>query len=135
MNTKKFLNGLSSIAESTPRLYGVKIVSAITIKNNVISIGQPSLKTHPLQAKYAKNQKSIFLHAEIDAIQKALRIITPSELEKATLYICRIKYINHKPWYGNSCPCLGCRRAIEAFQLSKVIYTLDSPTLEWRVLK
>lgn len=134
MNNKKILEGLAKIAETIPKIANVRIVSAIVLKNDIISIGHATLKTHPLQAKYSSNAHCIHLHAEINAIQRALRIISVEELEKTTIFICRIKIINGKIGFGYSKPCKGCMRAIEAFKISKVVYTLDGINLSWTTM-
>lgn len=131
---KKIFEGLFKIAETIPKVSHVRLVAAIVLKNDIISIGHCQLKTHPLQALYSKNPKSIFLHAEIHAIQRALKIITVDEIQKATLYICRIKKINNILSYGTSCPCSGCLRAIEQFNINKVLYTNNGTELSWSTL-
>jgi deoxycytidylate deaminase len=112
-----------------------KHAAAIIYKGSVESIGVNSLKTHPLQQKYSKNTKAIHLHAEIDAIVKALKILSLKELENSTMVVTRVKYFfdpNDKALsaaqiWGNSEPCHGCKAAIEAFNIQRVMYTLDSP--------
>lgn len=131
---KKLFEGLAKIAETIPKVASVRMVAAIVLKSDIISIGQCQLKTHPLQALYAKNPNSIFLHAEIHAIQRALKIISIDEIQKSTLYICRIRKINNSIGYGTACPCSGCLRAIEQFNISKVLYTNNGSQVNWSTL-
>ena len=135
MNHYKLFEGLFKFAEAIPKVGHVRMASAIVYKNDIITLGFATKKSHPLQAKYSKNKHCIFLHAEINAIQKALKIITPLELERSTLYVCRVRTINTNLEWGNACPCIGCQRAIEAFNINKVIYTLDGENLYWKVLE
>lgn len=94
--------------------------AAIVLKGQIISIGHNKYKTHPIMLKYGKNDKSIYLHAEIDAIVKAINNHGVEVLKKCHLYVLRI---NKMGQIDKSCPCSGCQRAIEAFQIKKVCYT------------
>lgn len=125
---EKFLNELRKIARDVTPVGAARIAASIVYKNNVVAFGINSLKTHPIQVKYARNPESIHLHAEIDVIKNASRILTPEEFAKSTMYVARMKYADmHKTsmMQGLVCPCDGCRNAIIAFNLKKVIYTLD----------
>lgn len=105
-----------------------RIAAMIVKDRDVISIGTCKMKTHPLQKRYQPNAEAIFLHAEIDAIAKALNKISREDLQKSTLYILRLK----KPAkYAKNFvramakPCKGCAAAIGAFKIKKVFYTED----------
>lgn len=105
-----------------------KLAAAIVRNNKIISIGMNSMKSHPLQAKYGKNQHAIFLHAEISAIKNALREIDVDDFHKCDIYIARIK--KEKPFtkkyiWGLARPCAGCERAIAEFGIKRVVYTCD----------
>jgi len=70
----------------------------------------------------------IYLHAEIDAIKNALRLIDQDQLSKCDLYIVRVKRKSSKDRafvYGLAKPCPGCKRAIANFNLRNVFYTED----------
>ena len=105
-----------------------KFGAGIVYKNNLIATGVNSYKTHPLMAQWGQNEDSICLHAEIDAIKNALKLITPRQLAKCDIYIVRVKRPepNSKGWItGLAKPCKGCRRAIVNFGLRNVYYTKD----------
>jgi len=112
--------------------YGVrniyKLASAVVYKKTVISIGLNQMKTHPLQSEFGTNEDSIYLHAEIDAIRKALQIIDKDQLKLCDMYVARVK----KPYpetdfyiTGLSKPCPGCLKAIKSFGIKNVYYTED----------
>lgn len=126
--SKNILNTLNKVAMVNP-LSNAKFAAAIVKNNKIISIGMNSKKSHPLQAKYAKNPHAVFLHAEIDAIKNALREINVDEFYKTDLYICRIKkekrLASNYVW-GLAKPCCGCERAILSFGIRRVIYTTNS---------
>jgi deoxycytidylate deaminase len=88
----KYMNMLSKIAIAVEPVAHARIAACVVYKNEIISFGINQKKSHPFQAIYGTNKESIFLHAETDAIKNALKIISVSELTKASLYICRVKY-------------------------------------------
>jgi tRNA(Arg) A34 adenosine deaminase TadA len=138
MNIAKTFKLLSTIVEGVTPFAGARIVAAITYKNELVSIGIPSPKTDPFQARFASNPDSIYPHAEVMAIKKALKEITIFEMSKSTLLVCRIKGMRIKTGiitiYGNAKPCRGCQSAIAAFEIPKVFYTVESAELKWERL-
>ena len=112
--------------------YGnAKIASAISIKGKIISLGHNSPKTHPFQSLYSKNAESVYLHAETSAISNSLNHMGKTELEKATIYVYRVKRSvdNVKIWSsGLSKPCKGCMRAITDFNIKRIVYSTDEDT-------
>lgn len=139
MKDKKAFEILTDIAQDVQKVSNVQLSAMIVIKNEIISIGSAVLKSHPFQKKFSKNSKSIFLHAETNAIHRALKRVEVDELSKSTLYICRIKHINLNkkliPSWGISKPCCGCQRAIVEFNIRRVVYTLDGFDLTWTDLE
>ena len=126
----KIVEMLTRLAVDNPGIRNnqFKFGAGIVYKNNLIATGVNSYKTHPLMAQWGQNEESICLHAEIDAIKNALRLITPSQLAKCDMYIVRVKRPepNSTGWvHGLAKPCKGCRRAIENFDLRSVYYTTD----------
>ena len=105
-----------------------KLAASLVIRNEIISIGYNSYKTHPLQKRFSKNIEAIFKHAEVDCIINALRHVDPSDLERSTLYVHRVKKLtkDHDYWSdGYSEPCCGCKQAINHFKIKKVVYSTE----------
>jgi tRNA(Arg) A34 adenosine deaminase TadA len=124
----KILNLLAKMAITVTPVANARFASAIVYKNDVVSFGTNAHKSHPFQARFGKNQDSIYLHSEINAIYNALKQTTTEILSKSTLYICRVKYeseFKENFIFGLSKPCLGCSRAISEFKIKNVIYSLD----------
>lgn len=122
----RIINLLAKIAVNLNPVGSAKIATAIVYKNSIIAFGNNKKKTHPFQAKFGRNEKSIDLHGEIDVIKNALKILSQEELAKSTLYICRVKYFDESKKqivFGMSKPCSGCERAIATFNIKKVYYT------------
>ncbi|MCA2973846.1 MAG: hypothetical protein IM337_07500 [Microcystis sp. M110S1] len=120
------LNDLFNLARDHHPTDLASVVASIYISNRLVSYGFNSRKTHPLQYKYSKNSQAICIHAEIDAIRNALRIVPESLLSSATMYIARAKSPaprKPKSLMGLAKPCSGCARAIAAFGISNVYYT------------
>jgi deoxycytidylate deaminase len=107
-----------------------KVAACIVQKNSALKIGVNRKKSHPFQAKYARNKDSIYLHAETQAIVNALRFLSLDELLKTDLYICRMKNINGNMVYGLAKPCDGCMRAITEFGIKNVYFTTDEGKIE-----
>ena len=88
-------------------------------KGKILSIGRNSYcKTHPLQAKYAKESGQpdrCFLHGEIDAIIRLKYNDKPHKI-----FVSRVLK-NGK--YGLAKPCSICERAIEIAGIKEVEYT------------
>jgi cytidine deaminase len=129
LKISKIFSLLKQVAIANPRVSGAKLAAAIVNKNKIISIGVNSMKSSPLQAKYATNKDlSIYLHAEISAIKNALRQIDVEDFKKVSLYVCRVKYdiLTNSIVYGLAKPCSGCMRAIFEFDIKKVYYTLET---------
>jgi tRNA(Arg) A34 adenosine deaminase TadA len=106
---------------------GARLASAIIYKNQIISYGVNQNKSHPFHSQFSESDDAIYLHAETDAIKNALKRIPESELEKASLYVCRVKYDSNgrgkKITWGLAKPCIGCQRAIATFGIRNVIYS------------
>ncbi len=81
-----------------------------------------------MQARFGKNEESIYLHAEVAAIRNALREVSVDDLQKMEIYICRVKKpkpFSKKYVWGLAKPCEGCQRAIAEFGLKRVVYTTN----------
>jgi len=121
------LHTLAKIAEANDDS-NIRFAAAVVYRNKIISVGYNRRKSHPFQAKFAKNPEAIFLHAEVHAIKDALRDISVEDLAKCELYISRVKKPKagdkHFVW-GLAKPCCGCQRAIAEFGIRRTIYTCD----------
>ena len=127
MNTR-VIDMLTRLAIENPGVRSkYKIAAGVVYKKNLIATGINSYKTHPLMWEFGKNQDSLFLHAEIDAIKNSLRLITQEQLTKCDMYIVRVKRSQtNKRWvFGLAKPCKGCQRAIESFNVKNIFYTTD----------
>ena len=114
--------------QNSNSLNRAKLAASLVIRNEIISIGYNSYKTHPLQKRFSKNIEAIFKHAEVDCIINALRHVDPSDLERSTLYVHRVKKLtkDHDYWSdGYSEPCCGCKQAINHFKIKKVVYSTE----------
>jgi deoxycytidylate deaminase len=110
----------------------IKLAACLVIRNEVISVGLNSEKSHPMQKRFGKNSESIFKHAEVDAILGALRHIDSDLLKRSTLYVFRVKKKNKGDMTlvdGMAEPCSGCKKAIEHFGIKKVVYSTDNPDM------
>jgi deoxycytidylate deaminase len=121
------LHTLAKVAAANPN-HAEKMAAAIVYRNRIISVGINSMKSHPLAAKFSKNEHAIFLHAEVAAIKNALRELNVDEIARCDIYIARVKKekpFSNKYVWGLAAPCCGCQRAIAEFGLRKVVYTTN----------
>jgi tRNA(Arg) A34 adenosine deaminase TadA len=130
---EKFLKQLEPIALSHPGTQGrVHMAAGMVYRNRMIATGINSYKSHPMMLEYGKNEDAIFLHAEIDAIKNALRVIDESKLSKCDIYILRMKKAeDHKTWIrGIAKPCCGCASAIISFGLRNAFWSEDDNKMD-----
>lgn len=126
MKHDHYLRILSNVTGNLEKVAGAKLSSCIVHKNNILSFGFNSKKSHPFQAKFGKNDECIFLHAEIDAIKNALKNNSVDDLRKSTLYVYRTKKMNGIEKSGLAKPCAGCMRAIVNFNIKNVVYSTEN---------
>lgn len=77
-------------------------VGAAVLRGKSVLWGHNSLVTHPRQAAFARNEFSIYLHAEIAAMIKA-------EWQADALVVVRLRADGS---WGCAKPCDGCVRAL-----------------------
>lgn len=92
----------------------------IFYKNTILGYGVNKKKTHPLQVRFQKRSGCEYLHAEIDALIKVVNNHGVDFLKHCSMIVCR-SYLNGK--IANSEPCIGCKKALKAFNLKKVYYS------------
>jgi deoxycytidylate deaminase len=117
---KDIFSILEKVSLASDLIRGSRHAAAIVYRNKIIALGNNQLKTHPFQQKYGKNEHCLFLHAEIDAIIRAIRNYGPDVLKKSSLYVLRTTKTGR---IKDSCPCSGCQKAIEAFDIKNVFHT------------
>ena len=105
--------------------YRYKMASAIVFKGHIVALGIAKDKTHPIMMLDGYKENQTYLHAEADAIQKALRIITPEQLARCDLYVLRVKRsdCNTKWVLGLAKPCQGCMKLIKKYGINRVFWT------------
>lgn len=120
MTNNRVLQLLTKLAQENEGIRGkFRLAAGLLYKGHLVATGVNSYKSHPLATKYGKNPEAIFLHAEVDCIKNALKLLSLRELAKCDMYVVRIK---NDGSYGNSMPCQGCTRAIAEFGVRSVTY-------------
>jgi deoxycytidylate deaminase len=124
----KILDHLRTLAVDVSPVAHAKLAACLALRGNIISFGFNSLKSHPFQKTFGKNEFSPFWHAETHAIHNARKRLTENEFERATLYVVRVKRPSEssRDWcLGMARPCRGCRRCIWDFGIHRVIYSQE----------
>lgn len=128
MKNEKIFKILKSLAISNDGISSSKHAACIVHKGDIVSFGINQRKTHPFQAKFAKNSEAIYLHAEIHAIYNALKTLDVTDISKCSLYVMRVTKRN---FVDSSCPCEGCMMAINTFNIKNVFYTAESNAIDF----
>ena len=128
MKEKAIFNTLFKLGTSIEKAGNARIASVITLKKDIVSFGFNSIKSHPFQRKFGKNEESIYLHSEIDAIKNALKTISVKDFKYSSLYISRVKQNIRGGDFvcGLARPCVGCMKAIATFGINNIYYTEDN---------
>ncbi len=130
----KRLKTMIAIAQDcNPGIKNFRLVAGVFLKNKLISLGMPQYKTHPIQAKYTHAPgKKVFIHAEVDALNRALARIGSEKLSQATLAVARVAFVDDSAAsplrIALAKPCKGCMNAsFTAFGIKEknIIWTED----------
>ena len=95
-----------------------RMVAAITKKGDIIGLGRNSMKSHPFQARYSRNEESIYLHAETAALLDAIN--NGQDPSGGVMHVIRRL---RDDTLGLARPCSGCMKALDAYGISRVIYS------------
>lgn len=91
--------------------------------------GWNSYRTHPLQARFGTNAKSVHIHAELSAIIQAIRYHGKqsgkhySDITDLSNYDMFVARVIGNGSIGCAKPCSGCYRAIVSFGIRSVKWT------------
>jgi tRNA(Arg) A34 adenosine deaminase TadA len=119
----KFIKFLATEAKDQEGASRCRVAALLVHKNIPVAIGRNSMKSHPIMTRFGRTEHHLFLHAEIEAIIKASKELTSSELSKCTLYVCRVLADGN---CAMARPCPGCQRAIKEYGIGKVIWTTET---------
>jgi tRNA(Arg) A34 adenosine deaminase TadA len=125
----RILKNLQHLAQDVSPVANARLAAAIAVRGDIISFGNNSLRSHPFAGRWGKNEHSHFWHAETHAIYNALKKHNVDILQRATLYVVRVKrpHETSREWIlGTSKPCKGCRRCIFEFGIPRLVYGIES---------
>jgi len=124
----RILRELLRMAHDVPAVNKAKLAAAVAVRGEVMSWGTNELRSHPFASKWGKNSDAIYWHAETKAIHNFIRRHDVELLQKATIYVARIK----RPFErsnqfvpGMARPCKGCFSCIRDFGIQRVAYTTE----------
>ena len=118
--TERYLRFLAQEAREHTGASRCRLCAMVVYKNTPISIGRNQMKSHPIMAEYGRTEHHIFLHAEIDALLKASRELSPKELKRSSLYVCRV-FADGTMTTAKPCP--GCTRCIKQYGIENVVWS------------
>src|SRR5690606_27379722 len=73
--TEKIINELFTLARDKERVSNARIVAALVYKGKIVSYGFNQMRTSWVQRRFKKNPHSHFLHAEVDAVKNAMKVV------------------------------------------------------------
>ena len=114
----KMLPQAIALAQLNPINKLPKLCAILATRDGHIFLGYNRYKTHPLQARFGKNDRAIYLHAEIDAIVQAAR--GRSDIRGGRMWVARVLR-DGQPALAR--PCAGCMRALIHFGIEEVEWT------------
>jgi deoxycytidylate deaminase len=117
---KKIFETLKALAISSEGIGSSRHAAVIMRRGKIVSFGVNSTKSHPFQKQYSRNSNCIYFHAETHSIYNALKNISIDELAKCDIYVLRVI---KNGTVSESCPCIGCKKAIAAFNIKNVFYS------------
>jgi deoxycytidylate deaminase len=107
--------------DSTAEICRFRLAAIVAHKNRVIAIGYNRRKTHTIANTFRRRDGAMAIHAEVDALAKASAQI--GDLSGCDLYVARVLV---DQTVAMAKPCEGCQRAVAAFNIRRVYYTVDS---------
>ena len=128
MKPEKFWNILERVAIANEPVSRSRVAALLVHRNEIIAVGYNKMKSHPMAKRFQKHEEALYLHAEVDCIKNALRVVDVDYLSKCTMYVLRVKHpdnSNKKFVHGLAKPCSGCNMAIETFGIKKVYFTTN----------
>jgi deoxycytidylate deaminase len=121
--SEKMTNRLYKESGKAANIRSSRHSAAIVWRDKILAIGHNKLKSHPIMQKFNDNPEMIFLHAEMDAIVKTINRYGSEILSECSIYVMRVGKRNQ---ICNSKPCEGCQKAIDAFGIKDVFWSVDS---------
>lgn len=123
MISKKLEQRLRELCETVQ--FRSRHSAAVVRSGKVLAYGVNRDKTHTANLDWGKNPDAIYLHAEIDAIVRAINRRGEEVVKGSTLVVCRL---TRDGQLSNSCPCDGCKKAIKDLDLTVIHSTLGGWT-------
>jgi deoxycytidylate deaminase len=124
----RILHALQLMAEDVEPVAHARLAACVAVRGKIVSWGQNSLRTHPFQREWGKNEFATSWHAETNAIHNSLKRMSAEDLARGTLYVVRVKHPcdMSRDWVlGMSRPCNGCWRCMMQFGIARVCYSTE----------
>lgn len=96
------------------------MAAIISKRKKVLATGLNSRKTHPMMQRFTNNYLRVCLHAEMAAINNALKTYSEEELQGANIFIARVTKNGQR---AIAKPCPICQNALDTFGITGVYWT------------
>jgi len=114
---------LKSLALESEGIRGkFRLSAGVVYKGKLVATGIAQYKSHPilLAGKYRDGQ--IFMHAETQAIVRAIKLLSEFQLNKSEVYVVRV---NKRGETALAKPCKGCFNLIKESGIKNVVWTTN----------
>lgn len=103
------------------QIHGLPPMAAVLYKRNrIIATGINSWKSHPLMGRYSDIDGKHYLHAEIDCIKNALKLVDKKEIKGAEIFVARVLKNGET---AIAKPCKICQKALSDFGITGIYWT------------
>ena len=117
---EKVFSVLETRVEDAELVKSSRHAAAIVHRGRILTTGVNQEKTHPIMLKLQDNPKKVYLHAEVDAIIRAINLFGNDILQDCSIYIMRKTKTGR---IASSKPCAGCQKFIDSVGIQHVYYT------------
>jgi len=116
--------------ENKPEHKNFRLAAGVVFRRRLICWGVNSYKTHPIMTAEGYHSEQIFLHAESQAIVRALRLLAVEELKQSSLYVVRVRQFANRTGFEETLarPCEGCWGLIAQVGFKEVLWTKEKGT-------
>lgn len=112
---------LEAVAVDVPPVGPSRHAAALYLDGRLLAVGVNSYKTHPIMPRFQPNPLRLHLHAEADAVRQVISKYGEGVLSLCSLRVLRLTEAGRR---GNSCPCKGCWKMINHFNIKDVQWTM-----------
>ena len=118
--SEKIFDLLKEESRNADRVKSSQHAACVVYKKQILSVGWNRKKSHPMMSRFSYKEHQIYLHAEVDALIRAINQYGNEILKESDLYVLRTTKAGN---VADSKPCSGCTDVINAFGIKNVYWS------------